>query len=152
MKTEIKELTKNMEMLQAVIDTTDMAMHSIDILTHDTDLVDGTIKDLIIKQYHEYKAINTEAENILKTIGGEIKKHGKIAKKISSINIKLSTKRNSSKSHIAEMLMQGTVMGIIQIAKKQNKDGHLVDTNLNRLANKLLKTLQDNFESYKKCL
>ena len=61
---------------------------------------------------------------------------------------KLQTMFDSSTSHIAEMMIQGNTMGVISITRniKENKD---CDKEIKKLAQKLLKTEQDNIEQMK---
>jgi len=58
---------------------------------------------------------------------------------------------NKTPSHISEMLIQGSTMGIIDITKKI-KEYPNVDKEILDLANKLLKLEQNNVEECKKYL
>ena len=58
---------------------------------------------------------------------------------------------NKTPSHISEMLIQGSTMGIIDITKKI-KEYPNADKEILELANKLLKLEQNNVEECKKYL
>ena len=65
--------------------------------------------------------------------------------------INLKTLANKSPSHISEMLIQGSTMGIIDLTKKL-KEYAEADQEILSLANKLLKLEQNNVEECKKYL
>jgi hypothetical protein len=63
-------------------------------------------------------------------------------------SIKISTLADKSTSHITEMLLIGTFMGVINCIKSEN-DYSYADKNLIELSNNLKKLEEDNIESLK---
>ena len=65
------------------------------------------------------------------------------------IMINMQTLKDKSTSHIAEMLMQGSTMGIVQALRKLRKYTQ-VDEQVQKLMKKLLEMEEHNFEQLKK--
>lgn len=102
-------------------------------------------------QYKEYEEINKEAMNLLHKEGKEEKDIGKTQEVMSSIMIELKTWKDKSSCHIAEMMMQGSLMGIIEAIKKKNRyKGE--DQDIINLMDRLLKFEENNMNELKKFL
>lgn len=70
--------------------------------THMTGLLDG------------YEKFATDAKNILTREGGEPKEEGMMSKMSAKMGMSMKTMVDASPSHIAEILMEGAVMGICE--------------------------------------
>ena len=64
----------------------------------------------------------------------------------------MKTINGKSPDHISEMLMQGSIMGVIQIIRRMKQYKNQVSKNVYSLAQKLLDTEQRNLEDCKKFL
>lgn len=62
--------------------------------------------------------------------------------------INMNTIKDRTPSHIAEMMIQGSTMGIVDITKKL-KEYNKADKDISELGNKLLKFEQQNVEQMK---
>lgn len=66
--------------------------------------------------------------------------------------IDIKTLNNKTPDHVAEMLIQGSTMGVIQITRRLKDYEGSVDKNVQKLAEKLLSTEQHNVEECRKFL
>ena len=65
--------------------------------------------------------------------------------------LKMNTLTDKTSSHMAEMLIQGSTMGSVDIQKQLNKYSE-ADTDVRRLGERLLKTEQRNIEQLQQYL
>lgn len=112
---------------------------------------DEEYKKMLQSQFNEYKNIFDLAENKLKQYNKEAKDINIFSKVSTYIMINLNTLTNKTSSHISEMLIQGSTMGIVDITKKI-KEYPQADKEIVDLANKLLAFEQSNVEECKKFL
>lgn len=66
--------------------------------------------------------------------------------------IKVNTLTDRSPSHLAQMLVQGSSMGIVDIQKEMNQQGADTDPDILKLAKKLVEGEEKNVEILKKFL
>nr|WP_238882765.1 hypothetical protein [Clostridium sp. YIM B02551] len=109
---------------------------------------DQAFKNNLQSQLNEYKTIFDIADRKLKELNRESKGIGTLTKVSTYIMININTLVNKTPSHIAEMLIRGSTMGIIDITKKikdyQNQDKQILD-----IANRLLKFEERNVNELK---
>lgn len=112
---------------------------------------DEDFKNLLKSQFDEYRSINDITNEKLDGLGKDPKDIGTVAKARTNIAINLKTLTDKSPSHISEMMIQGSTMGVIDITKKMkeysNADKEIID-----LANRLLTFEQRNVDECKKYL
>ena len=80
-----------------------------------------------------------------------IESKGGMAGGISRLNAKIQTRLNSTPSHIAQMMMQGTEMGIIKTQKALNHNKY-ANENSKKLAKEMLEFEQNTIDSYRSYL
>ncbi len=136
----------NTELLNYIYQNSQMGLHSIEQLLKKTE--DGKFKNHLSTQHEEYKAINTQARELLKEKGHEEKDLGAMAKLTTQFSINVNTLTDHSPSHMAEMMMQGSTMGIIDATKNLNKYAN-ADEAIISLGRKLLRTEESNVEHLK---
>jgi len=102
-------------------------------------------------QLKEYTEINCEAKKKLNEAGHEEKDIGNMQKVMAYMSISMKTLTDKSISHISEMMIKGSAMGIIE-ATKNIRIYADADKDIVALAKKLLKTEENNFERLKKYL
>ena len=112
---------------------------------------DEDFKRHIDYQLNEYRQINDESKKLLDRLGYEEKGVGAFSEISAYMMINFKTLRDKSASNIAEMLINGSTMGIIQATRnlKKYKDE---DKEFLALMEKLLKTEENNFQQLKKFL
>jgi hypothetical protein len=107
---------------------------------------------LLRSQFSEYNAVNSLSERKLKERNKAAKDIGPLTKAASYISINLNTLTSKKPSHISEMLIQGSTMGVIDITRKINEYQMTADKDVIDLAGTLLNIEQKNIEECKKYL
>ncbi len=73
---------------------------------------DETLRDILSRQHESYEHFSAKASILARDMGIELKDPNPMKKMMMWGSIKMSTMTDNSRSHIAEMMVQGTVMGI----------------------------------------
>lgn len=108
-------------------------------------------KQKLESQKKEYNEIFDLASNKIENSKNTSKGIGTITKVSTYLMINLNTIRDKTPSHIAEMIIQGSTMGIVEITKKLREYVN-ADKDVLSLANRLLKFEQQNIEEMKQFL
>ena len=120
-------------------------------------------KAALQSQLDEYEVIGCEASHLLERRGQSPDGLGAMAKISSHVMTEMKTMRDSSVSHMAEMMIQGNTMGETTLLRhlrshtKSDETGSVcghrdVDPDVQKLGEKLLHTLRSNTEEMKKFL
>lgn len=117
----------------------------------------GIVKDEGMKEHlkmhqKQYQEIHEKAGNLLQENGYEEKDISSFEKISAYIMINLKTIMDKSDSHIAEMLIQGSNMGITDAVKKINLYEERAEKDITSLMKKLLKMEEENMEKMKQYL
>lgn len=142
-------MNTNVELLNYIHQNSQMGKDTVKQLIEISN--DEQFKNLLKSQYNEYVGIFERTNTLLEQFNKEPKGIGAFAKVSTYIMINLHTIANKSPSHISEMLIQGSTMGIIQITKKIS-EYNTADTEIINLANILLNFELQNVEECKKYL
>ncbi len=144
------EIKKSEEVLAEVHRNCQLALQSIsDILpeAEDTD-----VREELMKQHEEYEKIGSQAALIAKDKNIELKNPNPIKKAMMWSSIKMNTMTDNSRAHIAEMMVQGTVMGITALKTTLgDMSTDYADEEIKRLAEDLLRS-EEQFEKTWKSL
>ena len=133
----------NSETLSEIYRNTVLALESIsDILP---EIEDENIKEEILRQHEEYEKICAQASMIAKKNGQELKEPNPMKKMMMWSGIKMNTLTDKSASHIADMMVQGTVMGITALKKTLSDSQGLLDSEVDALLRELIE-LEESFE------
>lgn len=144
-------MEKNAELLNYIYQNAQMGRGSIEKLL-------GIVKEnedfiaVLKKHLNEYISFCDETADLLRKIGEEVKDINQMQKAETSIMISMKTLTEKTPDHISEMLMQGSVMGIIQIIRRIKRYENVVDKQVMSLAQRLLDIEEHNFSEYKKFL
>ncbi len=142
-------MDKNVEFLNYIYQNAEMGKNSINQLLGIIN--EGSVNDALESQLKEYEEIYSLSENSLKERDKEGKGIGLMTKISTYIMININTMKDSSPSHIAEMMIQGSTMGIVEITRKlkqyEEAEGEIYD-----LGERLLKFEEENIEKMKKLL
>ena len=102
-------------------------------------------------QYQQYQDIQSQAEEQLKTLG-ECPQEASLPGKMAIMaSIHLNTLANRETSHLANMMIQGSTMGITEMTKTLNHYGS-GDSKERSLAETLVRTEQEAIDRMKKYL
>lgn len=132
---------KDSELLAEIYRNAHYALESISDILPETE--DGEMCEELKKMHDDYERISGRAAQIAKDEGLELKEPGPIKKAMMWGAIKMNTMKDGSREHIAEMMTQGTVMGITALARSMGDCGENCDPEIRKLAEELLKTEQD---------
>ena len=136
----------NVEVLNFIYQNSEMGTNT---LTELIEIAEGVpFEQVLLRQLEGYKAINEEAVNLLEKEGHEPKGLKKLDQIKTYFMIKVSTMNNQSNSHFAEMLIEGSTMGTIDMVKKLNSYKDL-KTEVRELGERLLKFEENNIEELK---
>ena len=139
----------NTELLNYIFQNSQMGIQTIGQLLEIVD--DDSFKTQLESQSKEYRKINQEARNILTDLGCDEKGISQMDKFKAYIMINMQTLTDKSASHISEMLITGSTMGIIEATRKI-KEYKNADENIVALMKSLLEFEEKNVESLKEYL
>lgn len=126
-----------------------MGMDSISTIAEKVE--DNTFKDDLLFQYDKYNEILNKVNSELKNYDDFPKELPPMQKTMGYIDIQMSTLNDKSNSHIAEMLIKGTNMGIIKGVKLKNRNPD-IDPNISNILDDFIKFQENNVEKLKKYL
>ena len=138
----------NFELLEEVIYGAKMGMSACQTLL--TKTRDADILGSLNAQIEQYGAVKTDAENEMRTRGYKADTCcvGETGMKL---GVHMNTLIDSSPSHIAEMLIEGSTMGVIDITRAQNRFAG-ADENVAGLAQRLCDIERGNIDAMEKRL
>lgn len=140
------------QMLNSICETADMGRESLKQVLEKTD--DNGLKGALRAQISEYDNDYNLALEMLQQSGlkGKHPKARPMTKAESQVTVNLKTAFTQNKeSQIAEMVIQGSSMGVVKITKELNGYNGS-NQEVRRLAEKHLQTEQNNIEEMKKFL
>lgn len=142
-------MNKNNELLNYIHQNSEMGKDTINQLLNISK--DENFCEELRRQLKEYSIIYDSCNDLIERMSKEPKDISDFAKVSAYISINMKTIMDKSSSHIAEMMIQGSTMGIIDITKRL-KDYDPKDDEIAQLGDKLLKVEQNNVETLKKFL
>ncbi|MEG2597289.1 MAG: hypothetical protein RR977_02580 [Oscillospiraceae bacterium] len=113
---------------------------------------DNDFLQLLQTHRNRYTKINDTAASLLKKHGEEPKNIPMWDDVSSSLMIKLNTLTDRSASHLAEMLIEGSTMGITDMRKNVNRYQDIAEKEVLDIAKTLLTEEEKNVERLKKFL
>ncbi len=144
------DIKKSEEVLAEVHRNCQYAIQSISDILPETE--DEEIKEELLRQHEEYERIGGKAALLAKEREIELKNPGPIKKGMMWMGIKMNTLKDDSRAHIAEMMVQGTVMGITALKTSLGEMSEdFADEDIRALAKELLKS-EEQFEKTWKSL
>lgn len=138
-----KERKKSEELLAEVYRNCQLALESIsDVLD---EVEDEPLKEEIVRQHEEYEKISAKAAMLAKDKALEVKEPNPVKKAMMWTSVKMNTLADNSRAHIADMMIQGTVMGITSLKTSYGERPENDDKEISALASELI-ALEENFE------
>lgn len=138
-----KERKKSEELLAEVYRNCQLALESIsDVLD---EVEDEPLKEEIVHQHEEYEKISAKAAMLAKDKALEVKEPNPVKKAMMWTSVKMNTLADNSRAHIADMMIQGTVMGITSLKTSYGERPENDDKEISALASELI-ALEENFE------
>ena len=142
-------MDQNLELLNDVYENAEMGRDTIKRLIKITE--DDEFRKTMAYQFAEYQSVMDEARRIFISVGQSPRGIKGIAKSSVNASIAINTAIDKTSTHLAEMIMQGCTMGIIDMIKsiKHNPDA---SEEVRTLAEKLLATEENNMNIMKEHL
>ena len=112
---------------------------------------DDRFKKDLKYQYDEYNKISNEVNNSLRDYDDFPKELNPMQKAMGWMGVEMNTLADKSNSKIAEMMIQGTNMGIIEGVKLLNQNPE-ADIEVKNVLNKFVKFQENTVEQLKKYL
>ncbi len=145
------DIKKSEEILAEVHRNCLYAIESISDILPETD--DTEIKEELMRQHEEYEHISAKCALLAKARGIELKNPGPIKKAMMWSGIKMNTMKDDSRSHIAEMMVQGTVMGVTALRSSLGEmSDSFGDGEVRALAEELMHREEDFEKRWKKLI
>ena len=142
-------MNSNLELLNYIYKNAEMGQDTLTQLIKIAEQED--FLKLLRDQQKEYKEIFDECDKRINKLNSEPKGIGKITEISTYFMLNMKTLTDKTPSHIAGMVMQGSVMGIIDITKKL-KEYKDADSSVIALGERLLKMEEHNLTECKKFL
>jgi len=139
----------NTEMLNFIFQNSQMGVDTIKQLLGIVE--DETFKRYLESQFNEYKEIHSAAKEALNENGQDEKSISTLDKIKTYLMINVQTMTDKTPSHISEMLIIGSNMGIIDAIKNLKKYND-AEPSIVKLMEKLLKIEEDNVQQLKRFL
>ena len=143
-------MSADAEMLNFIYQNSQMGVETLNQLIPMID--NEAFKKRIEAQLKEYEQIHEEATKLLNRHGYDEKGIGALEKIMAYLMIDMKTLMDKSSSHIAEMLIQGSNMGIIDAVKRINQYEKEAEKEVTALMKRLLKFEENNVERLKEAL
>lgn len=143
---------ENKELIEYIYKIVDMGSHSCRKLLEDLKCKDNKIIDTIEDIKKEYLSFEKEIKKIAKKYKVSLSDSGFMAKMGSSIEMKMEVMKDNSDSKMADMLIRGNTMGVIEIEKNIKKFEDKVDKDIIKLAQKLLDFQNNSISKLKEYL
>ena len=115
----------NTNLINALYQNTSMGINAIKKIY--PKVRNKNLRDEIKSQFFNYKRQQNKCINLMKADKISIEKVPVLIKAMTSTGIALNCAKDDSSEHIAEMLIQGTNMGIIKINQALNRTSHSND-------------------------
>ena len=140
---ENQDKKQSEEILAEIYRNAQLALQSIaDILPQ---VEDQEVKDELTYQHEEYEKFSAEAAVIAKNRGIELKEPNMFKKAMMWGSIKMNTLTDHSRAHIADMMVQGTVMGVTSLRTSASELYPEANDEIATLLDKMIKA-EEGFE------
>ena len=135
------------DVLKSLYKNAHVALQSLSNITPETD--DLELKNELLAEYEAYEKIIGELSSYMAELKIEPKDINPLKKAMMWSSIKMSTMVDNGKNHIADMMLQGTNMGVIELTTIKNESEHLIDDRTKKLLNDLLELEEKNIDKLK---
>ena len=127
-----------------------LALQSISNILPETQ--DMAVREELHAQHEEYERFSAKAATLAKDMGLELKEPNPMKKAMMWGSIKMSTMKDNSRSHIAEMMVQGTTMGITALRRTAGELTESGDERIHALIKEMIEREEDFEKRWKRYL
>lgn len=138
-------MKKDLQLLNKIYKGTHIGSRSLNTML--TGVTSPPLRRAIIAQINEYDKINSDAKYHISALG-ETAKKPTVTAMSASMEARMNLLADSSPSHVAETIIKGSNMGIINITKELNRS-KLCSPAVYDLGRRLVKTEENNVNRIK---
>ena len=140
----VHDIKKDSEIRAEIYRNAQLALTSIaDIMP---EIEDEAIKEEIMREHEEYERICSEASALAKKYDLDLKEPNPMKKAMMWMGIKMNAGNDNSATHIAEMMIKGTVTGITCLKTSLSESERVMDPEIKKLLCDLI-ALEESFET-----
>ncbi len=133
----------NEEVINNVYKNAHIALQSISNVLNECD--SEQMKAELLEEYDGYEKIIGEISKFMKEKGIEPKDNNFMKKAMLFTSIKMNTLCDDSRSHIADMMLKGTITGISELKQILSRSDEKIDDDILQYAKKLC-DLEESYE------
>ncbi|MBE5743053.1 MAG: hypothetical protein E7360_07060 [Clostridiales bacterium] len=104
------------------------------------------VKEELDLEYEGYETFINDLSSYMKSVGLEPKDIGFMQKAFMSMAVNMNTLTDDSKSHVAELMIKGTVMGITELTELKNGNKDCLKPKTNEFLERLI-NLEEEYEN-----
>ena len=140
------------ELLEYIYQTTDLGKKGLVHLLQALEDKDNKIKKDIEKQLEGYEELQKKSKDLLKENKMKPKDKGPFIEIMNKMGVNMNVMMDNSDSKVAEIIIQGLTMGIIEMEKKIKEYEDEVDKEIIKLAKQVLKFQEKCLDEIKEYL
>lgn len=145
-------MSETNELLLYIYQNCKMGNDTLTTLINTIKTKDNKIKKVLKSEIKEFEKYIKDSEKLLKKNKVEIKEKGVMVSIGSYMGIKIEMIKDNSDGRIADMLVKGMTMGIVDITKRLDNLGEEADKEVRKLAEKLKEYEQSEIKVLKSYL
>ena len=111
-------MNETVQLLQDVVRNARTGQDAVEQLMKKAE--DGRMRDELIREKEDYAVTRRESERALVNAGGRAEPVGPLARAGMWAGLEMETLADRSNAHIAEIVIQGATMGVIEMTKALN--------------------------------
>ena len=112
-------MNETVQLLQDVVRNARTGQDAVEHLMQKTEA--GAMRDELIREKEDYAVTRHQSEQALINAGGKAEPVGPLAKAGMWAGLEMETLADRSNAHIAEIVIQGATMGVIEMTKALNQ-------------------------------
>ena len=112
-------MNETVQLLQDVVRNARTGQDAVEHLMQKTEA--GAMRDELIREKEDYAVTRRQSEQALVNAGGKAVPVGPLAKAGMWAGLEMETLADRSNAHIAEIVIQGATMGVIEMTKALNQ-------------------------------
>ena len=112
-------MNETIQLLQDVVRNARTGQDAVEHLMQKTEA--GRMRDELIREKEDYAVTRRESERALMNAGGRAEPVGGLEKAGMWAGLEMQTMADRSNAHIAELVIQGATMGVIEMTKALNQ-------------------------------
>lgn len=137
---------RNTEFLTKIYQNAKMGCDSISYVSEKSK--DEDLKQSLLKQHEQYSNVAQDAAELLNEKGEPAKDKNPMSKAMLWSGVQMNTLADKSSDHIAEMMIQGSMMGVIDLSRDLKRYSD-TDSSVQKLGEKLIDIEEKNIQNMK---